>query len=86
MSKYRTPEEIKDAYKNWLTTKFPLKILDLRNFINYSHSELDLAIMAHETFSDTSTTYLSLSTINIKGKSLCTLLKSLKSLKKLRMI
>lgn len=41
MSKYRTPEELKDAYHNWLVTKFPKKILDLRNNINYSQFELD---------------------------------------------
>jgi hypothetical protein len=86
MSKYRTPEELKDAYHNWLVTKFPKKILDVRNDLKYSPFELDLAIMAHETFSETTTTYLNLSTINIKGKSLCTLLKCLKSLRELRML
>jgi hypothetical protein len=86
MSKYRTPEELKDAYHNWLVTKFPKKILDVRNDLNYSPFELDLAIMGHETLSETTTTYLNLSTINIKGKSLCTLLKSLKSLRELRML
>ena len=35
MSKYRAPEELRNAYHNWLVTKFPKKILDSRENLLY---------------------------------------------------